>query len=264
MKGILPIYESKELKVYRYGDEFVRYFDNQCYCGEPGPFGNSPCEMILASSILDAGTEETYIAEITGDSMCEADIRKGDKVVINTQKRPADGDIVLAIVEGDVLLKYLQHDEEGNAWLVPANSCYKPMMVDFKNSDNSIIGVMTSLIRQRPKFNAVLRGRLNKTLEEYRSVKITDDSKPIFKCLSQEKDRHAILDRLHCVLDGKEGVYVVKVLIAAKSLNYLTALPSHGVLTEEFGVRISKTQYYRDKENKYTEHDLADILESLT
>lgn len=265
MKGKSPIYKSNELKVYRYLDDYVRYYNSTSYCCESGYIGDAHCEMILASSLLDAGTEETYIAEITGNSMCDADIHKGDKVIINTQRTPVDGDVVLANVDGDILLKFLQHDRDGNAWLVPANSMYKPMMVDFKLYTNSIIGVMTSIIREKPKFDAVLKGRLDKAYEEYRSVKVSDDEdRSIFKLIPQGKDKKAILERLHHVLDDTEGVYVIKVLVAAKSVSYLSRLPSYGVLTDEFDVRISHSQYYRDKDNRYDEGEIRDIIDSLT
>lgn len=258
-------YETSELKVYRLDDDYVNYYNSCCFCGAPGPIGDSPLEYIKASNLLDANPSSAYIVEVMGDSMIEADIKPGDKVVVDQQRVATDGDVVLALLEGQVLLKYYQHDEKGNVWLVPANPNHKPRMINSDYTSAEIIGVMVSLIRQRPKFDAVLRNRLDKAIEEeYKVLKTSAEvKKDIYKIMPNEIDKEEVLKILHNVIDGKNGVDVVKILLAAKYLNYITRLPSIGVLQNEFNVQISRSQYYRDKANRYFEEDLEDYIDAL-
>jgi SOS-response transcriptional repressor LexA len=62
--------------------------------------------------------------EVQGESMKEAGILDGDLVIVEKNKKPARGDIVLALVENEYTLKYLQM-ERGKPVLVPANRRYK-------------------------------------------------------------------------------------------------------------------------------------------
>ena len=95
-----------EVKLYRAKDEYVRYFSESCSCGKPEQTGNSGGELIKASEVLKSGSEDIFIAEILGDSMIEADIKRGDLVVINTQVPAKDGDVVLAMLDDYCHLAY--------------------------------------------------------------------------------------------------------------------------------------------------------------
>lgn len=255
----------QEIKLYRLGNELVRYFNNYCYCGEPGLAGEEREEIILASEILGGGRDEMYIAEIMGDSMVEAGLYRGDRAAISTVITAKPGDVVLAIVDGDVVLKYLFVDDEGRSWLVPGNPAYQPMKVDFGQDGNELVGVMTKIIKEREQPDTVVLRRFKSFLkDEYRALKTTDDAACEFhKYIPNDKDKRKVTERLHSLLDGKKGVEILKVLHAARQCGYIERLPSEGDLNAEFEVDISHSQFYRDKNKIFGEDELSDYMEAL-
>lgn len=257
-------FESSEVRVYKLDDEYVRYYGNSCYCGEPNYSGNFPQEYVKASELLHASSNNSYIAEVLGDSMIEADIKEGDKVVINLDRAPQDGDVVLAVIDGEITLKFLAHDENGNTWLMPANKNYKP--IPFARSyTNEIVGVMVSLIRQRPKFDAILRGRLNEAVKEnYRLVR-TDEGKAskISKYIPNNQDVKKVMRKLHNILDGQSGIMVVKIMRAAIEAGVLTSMPTIGELSSEFDIQLQSSLFYRYRNRLFTEDELKDYTKLL-
>ncbi len=66
----------------------------------------------------------TYMLEVQGESMKEAGIFEGDLVLVERGRKPIPGDIVLALVENEYTLKYLDV-EKGKPALIPANKKFK-------------------------------------------------------------------------------------------------------------------------------------------
>ena len=92
----------------------------------------------------------TFYARAVGDSMRDCGIDDGDLLVIDKGIEPADGDIVVAFIDGEFTLKRVKVDQAGQClWLVPANDQYEPIRVTEEN--NFIIwGVLTYNIK--PQF----------------------------------------------------------------------------------------------------------------
>ena len=92
----------------------------------------SPAEQYLEppldlNELLVRRTAATYFVRVEGDSMVGAGIRDGDLLVVDRSLRPADGDVIIASVDGDCTGKTvsLGKREEGKGkrevWLEPAN-----------------------------------------------------------------------------------------------------------------------------------------------
>jgi repressor LexA len=64
--------------------------------------------------------DDVFIVEINGNSMIEAGIYDGDKVLIKKSEEYKTGDIVLARIADEVTLKTFIH-EDGRVYLKPAN-----------------------------------------------------------------------------------------------------------------------------------------------
>lgn len=88
--------------------------------------------------------QSSYLLRVSGDSMTEAGIFDGDIVVVDTTKNPRSGDIVVALIDNELTLKYLQK-ENGKMCLVPANPKYPTI---YPKSDLSIEGVVVSVMRK--------------------------------------------------------------------------------------------------------------------
>ncbi len=85
-----------------------------------------PIEAIPDREEIDPGTlfagPDRYVLEVQGDSMVEAGILDGDLVVIEHRQTADDGDIVVALVDGqEATLKRLFHLPDGRIELRPEN-----------------------------------------------------------------------------------------------------------------------------------------------
>ncbi len=100
---------------------------------------------LLASSKgrFDAG--EHYALEISGDSMIEAGILDGDRVIIRACDNANDGAIVVALIdEQETTLKYLKR-EGGDIALEPANKNYETRR--FPSGRVRVQGKLVGLLR---------------------------------------------------------------------------------------------------------------------
>lgn len=92
------------------------------------------------------GREDHYALQIEGDSMIDIGIMDGDFVVIKQQQTCADGEIVVAFIEGETAtLKRLFRDS-GRVILRSENADYAPQI--YPEEDVEIQGVLKGLIRQ--------------------------------------------------------------------------------------------------------------------
>ena len=88
----------------------------------------SPAEQYLEppldlNELLVKRPATTYFVRVEGDSMTGAGINDGDILVVDRSLRPADGDVVIASVDGDFTVKRFRRGREGIR-LEPANPDY--------------------------------------------------------------------------------------------------------------------------------------------
>ena len=87
--------------------------------------------------------KNTFVLEVSGDSMIEAQIADGDLVVIRKQRTAQAGQMVVAQTEdGDATLKYW-FPEKNRIRLQPANSSMQPIYV----RDARVLGVVVGVVR---------------------------------------------------------------------------------------------------------------------
>ena len=91
------------------------------------------------SSLFDSA--DHFCLKVSGDSMIEAQIADGDFAVIRKQNTCHDGEIVVALVDGEeATLKYF-HREKDHIRLQPANSRMDPILVDDVQVLGTLVGV---------------------------------------------------------------------------------------------------------------------------
>jgi repressor LexA len=101
---------------------------------------------LLASSKGKRAPDEYYALEISGDSMIEAGILDGDRVIIRKADSCENGAIVVALVDKEeATLKYLERREGGVA-LIPANARYETRV--FTPGRVEVQGKLVGLVRQ--------------------------------------------------------------------------------------------------------------------
>ncbi|SEH18740.1 SOS-response transcriptional repressor, LexA [Sphingopyxis sp. YR583] len=100
--------------------------------------------LAVPAALLGSG--EHYALEISGDSMVEAGIFDGDYALIQKASTAREGDIVVALVDGqDATLKYFRREGQ-MIRLDPANSAYEPQRYP---ADRVIVqGRLSGLLRR--------------------------------------------------------------------------------------------------------------------
>ena len=88
--------------------------------------------------------KDVFVLTVKGDSMVEAGIFDGDKLVVAKQNTAQNGEIVVALVDDSATVKTF-YKEDGHYRLQPQNSSMKPIIVD----NVEIIGKVISLFRPK-------------------------------------------------------------------------------------------------------------------
>ena len=89
------------------------------------------------------GEPGCFALRVRGDSMINAGILSGDKVVVRPQQTADDGQIVVAMLEDEATVKRLRK-RGGQIWLMPENDNYEP--IDGTNAQ--IIGLVKGVVRE--------------------------------------------------------------------------------------------------------------------
>ena len=116
----------------------------------PAGFPEEPFEEVEERLPVDPdffGPGVKFAVRVRGDSMEGAGIRDGDLAVIRQQPEAGDGQIVAALVDGEVTLKRLKRGRGGRVELRPENPAYEPLVFD-PPEEPRILGVMVGLIRR--------------------------------------------------------------------------------------------------------------------
>ena len=89
------------------------------------------------------GEPGCFALTVRGDSMINAGILSGDKVVVRPQQTAMDGQIVVARIGDEATVKRLSR-RNGEVWLLPENDAYAP--IDGREAE--IIGLVKGVVRE--------------------------------------------------------------------------------------------------------------------
>jgi repressor LexA len=93
------------------------------------------------------GRGETYVLQVKGSSMIEEQIRDGDFVLVENRQVASNGEMVIALLDGDrATLKKFFRESDGRVRLQPANAGMEPIFVDGR--DLRIQGVVIGVLRK--------------------------------------------------------------------------------------------------------------------
>jgi SOS regulatory protein LexA len=112
--------------------------------GFPSPAEEEMRDIISFDEYLIRNPEISFLLSVTGDSMIEAGIREKDLVIVEKNKEPQNGDIILAEVDGNWTMKYFRRRGK-IVTLEAANSKYSPII---PRTDLRIAGVITAVVRK--------------------------------------------------------------------------------------------------------------------
>ena len=112
----------------------------------------SPIEAIESAETVFVpedmlGRGETYVLQVKGDSMIEEQIRDGDYVIVENRQEARDGEMVIALIDGEsVTLKKLFREPGRRVRLQPANARLDPIYVDADRLQ--VQGVVIGVLRR--------------------------------------------------------------------------------------------------------------------
>ncbi|QQR83263.1 repressor LexA [Candidatus Peregrinibacteria bacterium] len=102
-------------------------------------------DRIDLNDFLVQSPDQTVMINVRGDSMIDAGIHEGDKVVVDRHARVQVGNIVVAQVDGDFTVKYLDKSKEGQIILQPGNPNYPPII---PKNEMAIFGKVVGVVRK--------------------------------------------------------------------------------------------------------------------
>jgi repressor LexA len=111
-----------------------------------------PIEAILSHDTIAVprdwhGRGRTFALRVRGDSMIEENIQDGDIIIVSSQKTADNGQMVVALIDGNTATVKKFYREPDFIRLEPANPRYKPIFI--KTPERiQIQGVVTGLIRR--------------------------------------------------------------------------------------------------------------------
>ena len=84
---------------------------------------------------------ECFILNVRGESMINAGILNGDKVIVNACSTASNGDMVVALIDDSATVKTF-YKEDGHIRLQPENDTMEPIIVDNCQILGKVYGVM--------------------------------------------------------------------------------------------------------------------------
>ena len=111
-------------------------------CGEPILAIQTNEEYFMVSPTLFKG-DNLFMLTAQGDSMINAGIFDGDKIVLRQQNNADNGDIIAALIDDSATIKRF-YKENGHYRLQPENDTMEPIIVDHVQ----IIGKVVGLVRK--------------------------------------------------------------------------------------------------------------------
>lgn len=89
------------------------------------------------------GQPDCFALRVRGDSMINAGILSGDKVVVRPQSTAENGEIVVALLDDSATVKRFRK-KGGKIWLLPENPNYEPI----DGTQATILGKVKAVIRE--------------------------------------------------------------------------------------------------------------------
>lgn len=126
--------------------QLVAAVSSRVAAGWPSPAEDYLDGHIDLSEHLIPRPSSTFIVRTSGWSMRDAGISDGDELVVDRSLRARDGQIVVAVVDGEFLVKYLRLG--GRPRLVAANPDFPDIAL--AGRDCEIWGVVTYVLHHAP------------------------------------------------------------------------------------------------------------------
>lgn len=118
-------------------------------CGFPSPAADCEDERVTLDELLVRRPLSSFLAEVEGDAMIDAGICAGDILVIDRAVKAKNGSIVLAVLNGEFMIRRLRVDPHGKPELHAENDSWESCVIRPGEGEQfDIEGVAVGLTRQ--------------------------------------------------------------------------------------------------------------------
>jgi len=114
--------------------------------GFPAPGDDLVEKMLNVNDLLVKHPASTFFVRVEGDSMEGAGIFSGDILVVDRSENAVSGRIVVAAVNGELVIKRLAQTSNGLS-LLSENTAYAPIVIS-ESEECFVWGVVTGSVRQ--------------------------------------------------------------------------------------------------------------------
>lgn len=114
--------------------------------GNPIEAIENPTSMISVPKYLLKGGFRYFALTVKGDSMIDAGILENDVLVCRSTKEARNGQIVVAVVNGEATVKTFSQQKK-SIELLPSNKNYSPIVIDESVEDFKVVGNLVGLLR---------------------------------------------------------------------------------------------------------------------
>ena len=97
--------------------------------GFSAPQGDTTERRLSLESYLATHPDSTFYMKTEGDAMSGAGVFDGDLLVIDRRDPPKAGDVVVAVADGEFVVRRLEYDVRGNPVLRAANPAFREIPV---------------------------------------------------------------------------------------------------------------------------------------
>ncbi len=129
----------------RQAPAWVTLICNKVKAGFPSPAEDLGVVRLDLSKLIGADEEDAYFMWISGDSMIQFGIFDGDLVLIRKRKRPRHGQIVIACLDRDFLVKKLYKKPDGTK--LQSGNPEVPDILLKEGQTLEVWGVVTNTVR---------------------------------------------------------------------------------------------------------------------
>lgn len=113
--------------------------------GQPQLESQEEPDLLTIDDYLIEDPNRTVLCRVRGDSMKDAGLLEGDLVVVERNSPTKAGDIVVAVVDGEMTVKTLRLTRQGAFFLEAANPAYEPI---HPKGSLEILGVVVGSFRK--------------------------------------------------------------------------------------------------------------------
>jgi SOS regulatory protein LexA len=112
--------------------------------GFPSPEEESLCDIMSMDEYLVTKPDASFLLQVSGDSMIGEGILEGDLVIVEKDRQPKNGDVVIAEVDGEWTIKYFKR--QGKQIVLEAANPKYPIIKP--RTELRLGGVVTAVIRK--------------------------------------------------------------------------------------------------------------------